>query len=190
MAGRILRRPAGQPTVPPSGNQLGSVCTRVERDPACQVDAHAVPRGDVDQLREHREHQLGDCCGLRQLAEQRRQHHRGEPVGTAHYFGGTSLGPNPGLKGLRRAESLRHGGVASGRGRPQAHGAVAQAYWFKAALALKAGGAPAGPVAAFEQQHATDQDGEVSWLRHVANAYRKTDSLQAQCLLATAGATA
>ncbi|WP_432758414.1 DUF6545 domain-containing protein [Streptomyces benahoarensis] len=174
---------------PPSGNHVGSVCTRVERDPDCQVDARAVPRDDVDQLREHREHRLCDSCGLRQLAEQRRQHHRGEPVGTAHHFGGVSLGPNPERKGVRHAENLRHGGVPSGRGRPQAHSAVAQAYWIKAALAAKAGGAPAGPVAAFEQQ-ATDQDGEVAWLRHVANAYRKTDPSQAQRLLATAGATA
>ncbi|MCB5906394.1 hypothetical protein [Streptomyces pinistramenti] len=60
----------------------------------------------------------------------------------------------------------------------------------EAALAAKAGGAPAGPVAAFEQQQATDQDGEAAWLRHVAHAYRKTDPSQAQRLLATAGATA
>ncbi|AJT69968.1 hypothetical protein T261_8375 [Streptomyces lydicus] len=147
-----------------------------------------MPRGDVDQLREHREHRLGDSCALRQLAEQRRRHHRGEPVGTAHRFGGTSLRPNPEPEGSPRRE-LRHCGVPSGRGRPQARGAVAQAYWIRAALAAKAGGAPAGPVAAFEQQ-ATVQGGEVAWLRHVANAYRKTDPSQAQRLLATAGATA
>ncbi len=68
-----------------------------------------------------------------------------------------------------------------------AHGAVAQAYWIKAALAAKAGGVAAGPVAAFEQPAATDQDGEVAWLRRVARAYKKSSPAQAQSLLAAAG---
>ncbi|MFF8789142.1 MAB_1171c family putative transporter [Streptomyces sp. NPDC015125] len=67
-----------------------------------------------------------------------------------------------------------------------AHGAVAQAYWIKAALAAKAAGAPPGPVAAFEQPAAVDQDGEVAWLRQVARAYRKSSTAQAQSLLTTA----
>lgn len=71
-----------------------------------------------------------------------------------------------------------------------AHGAVAQAYWIKAALAAKAGGAPAGPVAAFEQPAATDQDGEVAWLRRVARAYKKSSPAHAQSLLAAAGTAA
>ncbi|MFI9078713.1 MAB_1171c family putative transporter [Streptomyces sioyaensis] len=71
-----------------------------------------------------------------------------------------------------------------------AHGAVAQAYWIKAALAAKAGGAPPGPVAAFEQPAAVDQDGEVAWLRQVARAYRKSSTAQAQSLLTTAEAAA
>ncbi|MGG7574188.1 MAB_1171c family putative transporter [Streptomyces sirii] len=71
-----------------------------------------------------------------------------------------------------------------------AHGAVAQAYWIKAALAAKAGGVPAGPVAAFEQPAATDQDGEVAWLRQVAKAYRKSSPAQVQSLLTTAEAAA
>ncbi|MEU6462178.1 MAB_1171c family putative transporter [Streptomyces sp. NPDC046976] len=68
--------------------------------------------------------------------------------------------------------------------------AVAQAYWIKAALAAKDQGTPAGPVAAFEQQQATDQDDEAAWLRRVARAYKKTTITQAQDLLATVGAHA
>ncbi|MFG2141925.1 MAB_1171c family putative transporter [Streptomyces sp. NPDC048650] len=89
-------------------------------------------------------------------------------------------------------EKLRHhvpDNLMAAAKEDSAHGAIAQACWIKAALAAKAGGAPAGPVAAFEQQQTTDQDGEVAWLRHVANAYRKTDPSQAQRLLTTAGAT-
>ncbi|GFH34769.1 hypothetical protein SCWH03_09830 [Streptomyces pacificus] len=67
-----------------------------------------------------------------------------------------------------------------------AHGAAAQAYWIRAALAAKAGGAPAGPVAAFEQPAATDQDGEVAWLRRVAREYGKSSPARAQGLLAAA----
>ncbi|MCZ1011477.1 DUF6545 domain-containing protein [Streptomyces lydicus] len=67
-----------------------------------------------------------------------------------------------------------------------AHGAVAQAYWIKAALAATAGGAPPGPVAAFEQPATVDQAGEVAWLRQVARAYRKSSTAQAQSLLTTA----
>ncbi|MFE0058729.1 MAB_1171c family putative transporter [Streptomyces sp. NPDC059003] len=70
------------------------------------------------------------------------------------------------------------------------HSAVAQAYWIKAALAAKEGGAPAGSVAAFEQPVATDQAGEVAWLRRVARAYKKSNPGQAQSLLAAAGADA
>lgn len=66
-----------------------------------------------------------------------------------------------------------------------AHGAAAQAYWIKAALAAKAGGAPPGPVAAFEQPAAVDQDGEVAWLRQVAKAYGKSSTAQVQTLLTT-----
>ncbi|MFJ4084992.1 MAB_1171c family putative transporter [Streptomyces iakyrus] len=68
--------------------------------------------------------------------------------------------------------------------------AAAQAYWIKAALAAKDQGAPAGPVAAFEQQQADDQDGEAAWLRRVAKAYKKTTTTQAQNLLSAAGASA
>ncbi|MGX1759536.1 DUF6545 domain-containing protein [Streptomyces lydicus] len=67
-----------------------------------------------------------------------------------------------------------------------AHGAVARAYWIKAALAAKSGGAPPGPVAAFEQPAAVDQAGEVAWLRRVARAYRKSSTAQAQSLLTIA----
>ncbi|MFD9394977.1 MAB_1171c family putative transporter [Streptomyces sp. NPDC060000] len=68
--------------------------------------------------------------------------------------------------------------------------AAAQAYWIKAALAAKQQGTPAGPVAAFEQQQAADQDDEAAWLRRVAKAYKKTTPTQAQNLLADAGAPA
>ncbi|WP_370423840.1 MAB_1171c family putative transporter [Streptomyces sp. QH1-20] len=70
------------------------------------------------------------------------------------------------------------------------HGAVAQANWIKAALAAKAAGAPTGPASAFEQPAATDQDGEVAWLRRVARAYKKSSPAQAQSLLAATGAAA
>ncbi|GGT53973.1 MAB_1171c family putative transporter [Streptomyces purpureus] len=63
---------------------------------------------------------------------------------------------------------------------------LADAYWIKAALAAKANGAPAGPAAAVEPQHATDQDGEVAWLVRVAAAYRKVDEARARTLLAPA----
>ncbi|MFF2924088.1 MAB_1171c family putative transporter [Streptomyces celluloflavus] len=55
---------------------------------------------------------------------------------------------------------------------PDEAAALADAYWIKAALAAKAGGAPAGPATAVESQHATDQDDEVAWLVRVAAAYR------------------
>jgi len=74
----------------------------------------------------------------------------------------------------------------SDRGGP----AVAQAYWIKAALAAKQQGTPAGPVAAFEQQQAADQDDETAWLRRVAKAYKRTTITRAQNLLAAAGASA
>ncbi len=70
------------------------------------------------------------------------------------------------------------------------NGAVAQAHWIKAALAAKSQGTPAGPVAAFEQQQAMDQDGEVAWLLDVAKAYKKANQSQAQHLLTSIGTAA
>ncbi|MEW1657871.1 MAB_1171c family putative transporter [Streptomyces sp. NPDC093707] len=64
--------------------------------------------------------------------------------------------------------------------------AAAQAYWIKTALAAKNAGTPAGPVAAFEQHPATDQDSEVAWLRRVATKYSTTSPAQIQHLLDTA----
>ncbi|MEU9115486.1 DUF6545 domain-containing protein [Streptomyces sp. NPDC048483] len=61
---------------------------------------------------------------------------------------------------------------------------------MKAALAAKAGGAPAAPVAAFEQPADTDQDGEIAWLRRVARAYKKSSPSHAQSLLAAGGSVA
>ncbi|MEU6483529.1 MAB_1171c family putative transporter [Streptomyces sp. NPDC046887] len=54
-------------------------------------------------------------------------------------------------------------------------GPLADAYWIAAALARKAAGAPAGPAAAVDPQHATDQDGEVARLTRVAAAHRTLD---------------
>ncbi|MCS0635077.1 hypothetical protein NX801_05270 [Streptomyces sp. LP05-1] len=65
-------------------------------------------------------------------------------------------------------------------------GPLTEAYWIKAALAAKAGGAPAGEAAAVEPRHATDQDGEVAWLVQVAGAYRTVTDDRARHVLATA----
>lgn len=62
-------------------------------------------------------------------------------------------------------------------------GPLADAYWIKAALAAKAGGAPAGKAAAIEAKHAADQDDEVAWLVRVAAAYRTIDGERAEALL-------
>ncbi|OKK02529.1 hypothetical protein AMK26_23100 [Streptomyces sp. CB03234] len=85
-------------------------------------------------------------------------------------------------------EKLRHyvpdglvGAAAHAAGGP---GPLADAYWIKAALAAKAGGAPAGKAAAVEARHATDQDDEVAWLVRVAAAYRRADDDRARALLA------
>ncbi|MFJ8645434.1 MAB_1171c family putative transporter [Streptomyces sp. NPDC093546] len=66
-------------------------------------------------------------------------------------------------------------------------GPLADAYWIKAALAAKAGGAPAGKAAAIEAKHAADQDDEVAWLVCVAAAYRTVDGERAARLLELAG---
>lgn len=92
-------------------------------------------------------------------------------------------------------EKLRHHVpddlMAAARDQADQHdAAVAQAYWIKAALAAKQQGTPPGPVAAFEQQQANDQDDEAAWLRRVAKAYQKTSPAQAQNLLAAAGVPA
>ncbi|WP_405714358.1 MULTISPECIES: MAB_1171c family putative transporter [unclassified Streptomyces] len=65
-------------------------------------------------------------------------------------------------------------------------GPLAEAYWIKAALAAKAGGASASTAAAIETQHATDQDGEVAWLVRVAAAYRTVPQDRAARVLAAA----
>ncbi|WP_369377931.1 MAB_1171c family putative transporter [Streptomyces sp. cg36] len=72
--------------------------------------------------------------------------------------------------------------------RPERNGPLADAHWIKAALAAKAGGAAAGPAAAIEPQHATDQDGEVARLVRVAAAYRTIDDGRARAVLAAARA--
>ncbi|MFF4409831.1 MAB_1171c family putative transporter [Streptomyces sp. NPDC001404] len=64
-------------------------------------------------------------------------------------------------------------------------GPLAQAYWITAALAAKANGTPAGPVAAFEQRQAVDQDDEAAWLCRVARAHKKADPQRAEALLAS-----
>lgn len=90
-------------------------------------------------------------------------------------------------------EKLRHyvpDGLMAAAKETTDHGPAAQAHWIKAALAAKHDGAPAGPVAAFEQAPATDQNGEVAWLRRVAKAYADTNADQAQALLTTVGAPA
>ncbi|WP_051819434.1 MAB_1171c family putative transporter [Streptomyces sp. NRRL S-920] len=90
-------------------------------------------------------------------------------------------------------EKLRHhvpDGLMAAAKTKTARSSVAQAYWIKAALAAKASGVPAGSVAAFEQPAATDQAGEVAWLRQVARAYKKSNVAQVESLLAVAGATA
>ncbi|GAA2475342.1 MAB_1171c family putative transporter [Streptomyces gobitricini] len=86
-------------------------------------------------------------------------------------------------------EKLRHyvpdGLVGAAADAAGGSGPLADAYWIRAALAAKAGGAPAGRAAAVEQRHATDQDGEVAWLVRVASAYRRTDAGRARGLLAS-----
>ncbi|GAA4909473.1 MAB_1171c family putative transporter [Streptomyces coeruleoprunus] len=69
-------------------------------------------------------------------------------------------------------------------------GASADAYWIKAALAAKAAGAEAGPAAAFDTRHATDQDDEVAWLVRVAAAYRSVPEEAARALLTVTAAGA
>ncbi|MFJ8850383.1 MAB_1171c family putative transporter [Streptomyces sp. NPDC102437] len=63
-------------------------------------------------------------------------------------------------------------------------GPLAEAYWIKAALTAKNGGASASTAAAVETQHATDQDGEVAWLVRVATAYRTVPQDRAAQVLA------
>ncbi|MYX26843.1 hypothetical protein GTY75_09200 [Streptomyces sp. SID8381] len=90
-------------------------------------------------------------------------------------------------------EKLRHyvpDGLLEAARESTGSGPAAQAQWIKAALAAKEKGVPEGPVAAFEQQAAADQDGEVAWARRVAKAYTKTDVDQSLTLLATAGVPA
>ncbi|MET8741697.1 MAB_1171c family putative transporter [Streptomyces sp. NPDC004728] len=65
-------------------------------------------------------------------------------------------------------------------------GPLAEAYWIKAALTAKNGGASASTAAAVETQHATDQDGEVAWLVRVATAYRTVPQDRAAQVLAAA----
>ncbi|RDG33730.1 MAB_1171c family putative transporter [Streptomyces corynorhini] len=67
--------------------------------------------------------------------------------------------------------AAKEAAAADGR-EPARTGPLADAYWIKAALAAKTGGARAGAAAAIEPNHATDQDGEVAWLVRVATAYR------------------
>lgn len=85
-------------------------------------------------------------------------------------------------------EKLRHyvpdGLVDAATAAAGGPGPLADAYWIKAALAAKAGGAPAGKAAAIEPKHATDQDDEVAWLVRVAAAYRTADDDRARGLLA------
>nr|WP_206323882.1 MAB_1171c family putative transporter [Streptomyces sp. HNM0574] len=66
---------------------------------------------------------------------------------------------------------------------PAKAGPLADAYWIKAALAAKAGGAPVGEAAAVETKHAADQDGEVAWLVRVASAYKSIPDDRARHLL-------
>ncbi|MFC8914178.1 MAB_1171c family putative transporter [Streptomyces sp. NPDC047821] len=84
-------------------------------------------------------------------------------------------------------EKLRHyvpdGLVDAATAAAGGPGPLADAYWIKAALAAKAGGAPAGKAAAIEPKHATDQDDEVAWLVRVAAAYRTADDDRARALL-------
>ncbi|MEU2129054.1 MAB_1171c family putative transporter [Streptomyces sp. NPDC018352] len=65
-------------------------------------------------------------------------------------------------------------------------GPLTEAYWIKAALTAKNGGASASTAAAVETQHATDQDGEVAWLVRVATAYRTVPQDRAAQVLAAA----
>lgn len=54
--------------------------------------------------------------------------------------------------------------------------AVTEAYWIRAALRLRAEGAPAGPAADFADRAGADMDEEVAWLLRVRAAYgRITD---------------
>lgn len=66
---------------------------------------------------------------------------------------------------------------------PARTGSLADAHWIKAALAAKAGGAPAGKAAAFGTKHATDQDGEVAWLVQVAAAYKSIPEQRTHAVL-------
>ena len=66
---------------------------------------------------------------------------------------------------------------------PEDTGPLAEAYWIKAALAAKAGGAPAGEAAVVETKHATDQDGEVARLVRVAAAFRTVSGERARGVL-------
>ncbi|MFF2326593.1 MULTISPECIES: MAB_1171c family putative transporter [unclassified Streptomyces] len=66
---------------------------------------------------------------------------------------------------------------------------LADAYWIKAALRARNAGTPPSAAAAFDTQHAIDQDGEVARLTKVAAAYRTVTDDRAQQVLdhATSG---
>ncbi|MEV6547788.1 MAB_1171c family putative transporter [Streptomyces sp. NPDC051597] len=94
---------------------------------------------------------------------------------------------------LDAAKRAAGGGVGAGAGAAdsaaagsEAVGPLADAYWIKAALAARTGGAPAGRAAAIEPQHATDQDGEVARLVRVAAAYQTIPHDRAREVLASA----
>ncbi|MFB7210931.1 MAB_1171c family putative transporter [Streptomyces sp. NPDC056255] len=76
--------------------------------------------------------------------------------------------------------------AADGSSDAERVGPLAEAYWIKAALTAKNGGASASTAAAVETQHATDQDGEVAWLVRVATAYRTVPQDRAAQVLAAA----
>ncbi|MFF2007557.1 MAB_1171c family putative transporter [Streptomyces sp. NPDC058195] len=76
--------------------------------------------------------------------------------------------------------------AADGVTEPDRAGPLTEAYWIKAALTARNNGAPATTAAAVEAQHATDQDGEVTWLVQVAAAYRTVAQDRAAQVLADA----
>ncbi|MFB6813730.1 MAB_1171c family putative transporter [Streptomyces sp. NPDC056347] len=78
--------------------------------------------------------------------------------------------------------------AADGVTDPDRAGPLTEAYWIKAALTARNNGAPATTAAAVETQHATDQDGEVTWLVRVAAAYRTVAQDRAAQVLADATA--
>ncbi|MFC9428413.1 MAB_1171c family putative transporter [Streptomyces sp. NPDC056987] len=75
--------------------------------------------------------------------------------------------------------------AAAETGDPEQAGPLADAYWIKAALTARTDGAPAGPAAAVEPQHAADQDDEVAWLTRVAAAYRTITDERTRRVLAS-----